>query len=224
MSAIAPVLENVATSEPKPLKMSFEEWLAWDYEGGLTEWIDGEVHIYMPATKIHQRLVDFLSAILTQFVALYQLGFVATGPYSMRAIPGENGREPDLFFVAKENLAQIRETVVEGPADLVVEIISTDSVARDRDSKFIEYEKGGVREYWILDPRPNRRRADFYVLDESGYFQPVPIPSDRIYHSAVVPNFWIKVDWLWDEKMNPLTAFIEIVGTQKMSELVNAQK
>src|SRR5262245_3384241 len=30
------------------LRMSYEEYKHWEHEGGLTEWIDGEVHIYMP--------------------------------------------------------------------------------------------------------------------------------------------------------------------------------
>ncbi len=33
----------------------------------------------------------------------------------------------------------------------------------------------GVREYWILDPRPGYERADFYVLDEQGRYRPVPV-------------------------------------------------
>jgi Uma2 family endonuclease len=48
------------------------------------------------------------------------------------------------------------------PADLAVEIVPTESRLRDRGQKLAEYEMGGVREYWIIDPE--RRQAAFYVL------------------------------------------------------------
>jgi Uma2 family endonuclease len=65
-----------------------------------------------------------------------------------------------------------------GPADLAVEVTWDDSVARDRDDKSFEYQGAGVRECWIVDPRPHRQRADFYVLDAVDYYQPVPLPDD----------------------------------------------
>lgn len=211
------VAEKRLDAEPADVgrfRMSYDEWLDWDYEGGLTEWIDGEVHIYMPATRTHQRLVEFLDRVLGLFVELMGLGIVKLAPYSMRAIPDGNGREPDVMFVATEHLDRLREKELVGPADLVVEIISDDSVERDRDKKFTEYEQGGVREYWIFDPRPKRLRADFYVLNEMGRFQPVPVGTDGIYHATVLQNFWLKVEWLWDEKVIPLRVLAQIVGKE----------
>ncbi len=224
MSAISPVLENAATSEPKTLKMSFEKWLAWDYEGGLTEWVDGEVQIYISASATHQTLIQFLSAVLGIFVQWYGLGNVLTAPYPMRAIREGNGREPDLMFVATDHLERVTATQLVGAADLVVEVSSEESVARDRDDKFIEYQEAGVREYWILDPRSRRRRADFYVLDDFGVYQPVPLRTDGTFHSSVVTGFWLKVDWLWDQKMSPFTALTEIVGSEKMIGFVREKK
>jgi hypothetical protein len=45
----------VTTSEPKidlqvegaPVRMSYEEYLAWEHKGGLTEWVNGEVIIHI---------------------------------------------------------------------------------------------------------------------------------------------------------------------------------
>lgn len=225
-----PVLSTVQPQEVAPLAQelrvpkSFEEWLAWDYEGGLTEWVDGEVKIYMSATRAHQSVIEFLAALLGMFVRVFELGKVATAPYAMRVSPESNGREPDLVFVATEHLARLTNAFLDGPADLVVEVVSDSSVTEDRDNKFVEYEQGGVREYWIVDPRPNRLRADFYVLDESGRFQPVPIPPDRIYRSRVVPNFWFNIDWLWDERVNPLTALAEITGSERLITFLRERK
>ncbi len=45
-----------------------------------------------------------------------------------------------------------------GMADLVIEVVSDDSVARDRADKFYEYQTAGIQEYWIIDPHPIRKR------------------------------------------------------------------
>ena len=203
------------------LRMSYEEYKHWEHEGGLTEWIDGAVHIYMPPTILHQRMVAFLTFLLQGFARLHRLGEVLAAPITMRVLSGGNGREPDLFFLATEHLGYLTETELNGPADLVVEIISPESVRRDKDDKFYEYQAGGVREYWIIDPRPKRKRADFFVLDDQGVYQPVPV-TDGVYHSTVLPNFWLKVDWLWAEEPNPLAALAEVVGAEQLIKAIQS--
>ena len=212
---------EVAPTGVERLQMSYEEYKHWEHEGGLTEWIDGEVHIHMPPTIIHQRMVVFLLFLLQGFVRLHRLGELFAAPITMRALPGGNAREPDLFFLATEHFGQLDEAELNGPADLAIEIISTDSVTRDRDDKFYEYQAGGVREYWIIDPRPKRKRADFYVLDQNGVYQPVPI-ADGVYHSTVLPHFWLEVDWLWAEEPNPLAALAEVVGAEQLIKAIQS--
>ncbi len=62
------------------------------------------------------------------------------------------GRAPDLIFVASGYLDRIKHAHLNGPADTALEIISPESRARDRGEKFYEYEQGGVRQYWLIDP------------------------------------------------------------------------
>lgn len=62
-------------------------------------------------------------------------------------------------FVAEEHLDRLQEMHLEGPADLVVEIVSPESRLRDRGEKFAEYELAGVSEYWLLDPELRRAVA-----------------------------------------------------------------
>jgi Uma2 family endonuclease len=79
----------------------------------------------------------------------------------------QSGREPDLLFVAQTNLERLKETYLDGPADLVVEIVSPEGVGRDRGVKFYEYAQGGVPEYWLIDPQTEW--AEFYRLEEGHY-------------------------------------------------------
>ena len=42
--------------------------------------------------------------------------------------------------------------------------------------KFEEYEKAGVKEYWIIDP--NRRTANFYGFDREGKYKLLHLAED----------------------------------------------
>jgi Uma2 family endonuclease len=96
-------------------------------------------------------------------------------------------------------LDRLKGTYLEGPEDLVVEIISPESAGRDRGDKFYEYREAGIPEYWLIDP--TLQQAEFYHLDAQGRYQLVPPDGEGIYHSRALPGFWLRVDWLWQEPM-----------------------
>jgi len=138
-----------------------------------------------------------------------------------RMVPGP-AREPDLLFVAQEHLDRLSEARLSGPADLVIEVVSDDSVARDRADKFYEYQAAGIPEYWIIDSRPGRSRVDFYVLDHQGRYQPVPADSDGRYHATVLPGLWLQVEWLMaEEPPAVLQALARVVGPHKLLEAID---
>ncbi|MCX7841076.1 MAG: Uma2 family endonuclease [Anaerolineae bacterium] len=207
-------------------KITYEEFLARADEDAHVEWVNGEVIVQMTAKPLHQDVLNFLNHLLDTFVRFFGLGKVFTAPMQMKATPQGPGREPDLLFVARAHLDRVLETHLDGPADLVVEIVSDESVSRDLDEKFVEYQEAGIAEYWIIDPRPRRKRAWFYRLDERGQYQPVPLTPDGVYRSTVVPGFWLNVNWLWgDELPDPLTTFAEIVGfSDEMKNALRALK
>ena len=89
----------------------------------------------------------------------------------------------------------LAEMYLEGPADLVVEVISPGSVSVDRVEKYGEYERGGVKEYWLI--HPERKRADFYRRERTGTFQQLPVDEEGIVRSVVLKGVWLKMDWLW---------------------------
>lgn len=216
--ATPPTVIQAPPRQEQRLRMTYEEFLAWADEDVHAEWEDGEVIVFMPPKDRHQDVVTFLVTLLRLFADFFHLGKVRTAPFEMKATPDSPAREPDIFFVAREHRDRLTEDRLVGPADLIVEIISDDSVSRDRSRKFYEYQEAGVREYWIIDPRWGKERADFWVLDERGKYQPIPI-DDGIYRSTVIPGFWIRVDWLWAEELpDSLLAFAEIAGPARVME------
>jgi Uma2 family endonuclease len=179
--------------------MTYEEFLAWCDEDTWAEWVDGEVVMISPASRRHQQIVDFLTRVLGIFVEARNSGLVISAPFQMKTGPELPGREPDLFFLAKEHVDRLRETYVEGPADLVIEVISPESRVRDRGEKFYEYEAGGVTEYWLIDPE--RQQAEFYQRDPNGHYHPVLPDTEGKYQAQVLPGFWLQVAWLWQEPL-----------------------
>jgi len=185
--------------KPAKLRMSLQEFLEWADEGVWAEWEDGEVIFLSPSSFGHQKIVGFLATLLHLFLEERDMGEVLTAPFSMWLPVSKRVREPDILVVLKENLDRIKKNFLYGPADLVIEIVSEDSMLRDRGTKFAEYELGGVKEYWLIDP--DRERADFFVLGEGGRFER-KLPDKRgFYHSAVLKGFRLNVNWLWQSPL-----------------------
>jgi Uma2 family endonuclease len=105
---------------------------------------------------------------------------------------------PDLLFVRPDKLERLSQTRLDGPADLVVELISEDSLERDRVEKLTEYAAAGVREYWAVDARPGRYGVEFFALVD-GVYQPMPITADGRLWSTVVRDFWLRPAWLFQD-------------------------
>ena len=139
-----PVLEKArpdpATSRARK-RVSFDEFMASTTDR-YAEWVNGEVIEFMPASDTHQGLLNFLNHLINLYVKLMGLGTVRLAPYAMRVTP-RSVREPDLLFLSTEHSARRTEKLLAGPADLVVEIVSDDSVRRDRDEKYHEYAAAG---------------------------------------------------------------------------------
>ena len=186
--------------------ISFEEFLETWPEDVHAEWDDGRViELTVDARSI--TLQGFLFPLIDAFVVGRQLGQTFTEPFVMRAEPGRSGRSPDIFVALSGGKAFVQQEHLEGPADLVVEIVSPTSKARDRVKKYGEYERGGVREYWIVD-RPGKV-ADFFVRGGDGLFHTASVDADGYYRSHVLEGFRIRPDWLWQE---PLPAWVSLLS------------
>jgi len=195
--------------ETQPLRMTYAGFLEWADEDTLAEWVNGEVIMSSPASLPHQNIVGFLYELLKSYAFFHNLGTVIQAPFQMKL---EQGREPDVLFIAQKHEDRLKTTYLDGPADLVVEVISPESAGRDRGDKFYEYERGGVPEYWLIDPL--MQRAEFYQIDSTTRRYTVMSPeTEGAYRSAVLPGFWLRVDCLWQNPLpHPLQMLGEIAG------------
>ncbi|MGE3913494.1 MAG: Uma2 family endonuclease [Chloroflexota bacterium] len=184
---------------PPPAPVSWEAFLAWLDEDTRAEWVDGAIIEMSPASEDHQDDSLFLATLLLLHIQAHRLGRIFHAPFVMRLPNRPSGREPDLLFVRAEHTHRIRRSYVDGPADLVVEIVSPESVERDYREKLAEYEAAGIPEYWIIDPLQGA--AHFYQLDGRGKYQAIQPDADGVYTSREVPGFRLRVSWLWQRPL-----------------------
>lgn len=209
-------IQIVTGHAPPRLRMSYEEYYAWADEDTHAEWVDGEVIVHMPPFDIHQTLLNFLNRLLAEYIEFEGLGVVFIAPFEMRLPAQKSARQPDILVIRRENLDRLSRERLDGPADLVVEIVSGDSVRRDRQEKYREYQDAGVPEYWVIDSRPGRNRADFYRLDEEGQYALVGTDDDKWVESAVLPGFRLRPSWLWQENLPSVRmALFELLSSEQ---------
>jgi Uma2 family endonuclease len=174
--------------------MTYHEFLRRDWENPHVEWVDGEVVMMAQISEEHNEVGRFLITILGHFNEANDLGTIRYDPFQMKTGPKLPGRAPDILFVARKNSHRLKRLHVAGPADLVVETISIGSRGVDRGEKSYEYEQGGVKEFWLIDPE--RRQAEFCGLGRDGIYHLPPV-VDGVFRSTVMKGLWLKVDWLW---------------------------
>ena len=196
--------------EPPP-RMTYEEYLAWAGEDLWSEWVEGEVIVFVSPLIGHQEVVQLLNMLVGLFVSLFRLGRVFPLRTELLILDGRASREPDLIFVAAANLHRVTDRRVEGSADLVVEVISDDSVTRDRCDKWQQYAAAGIPEYWLVDWRPGKHRAEFIQLGTDGVYERQDPDAGGRYHSSVLPGFWLDPTWLWQDPLpDPLALLGDI--------------
>jgi Uma2 family endonuclease len=180
--------------------LTYEQFLQMKDEDTHAEWVNGEVIVLMPPKRYHQEVLRFLAYLLEEYLQRHPVGEFLFAPFELYLPRSNASREPDLFVVRNENLQHLEADRFTGTPDVVVEVISDDSIHRDSVEKFLEYEREGVREYWLIDPRPGRRAMHMFRLQEGSY---VPVQPDENgwFNSSVLPGFRLKAGWFTAERL-----------------------
>ncbi len=202
----------------RTIKMSYEDYCQLDYEHGLTEWVEGEVILFMAPTRAHQSIVGFLFGLLLYYVSHFKLGEVYTAPFEMNTVPEKRYREPDIAFIATAYLHLLNDRGVAGAASLVVEVVSPESVRRDYKEKREEYEKAGVCEYWVIDSRFGKEQFICYVRSTDGKFIAQLPDSQGRYHSTVIPGFWLLPRWLFQVPIPDPKTILNLIAPEIMRD------
>jgi Uma2 family endonuclease len=208
MLTLTPILDP-ASAPPKPI-MSESEFVTWAYRGEnvRAEWEAGKVILMAPVSDAEDDLNNWLASILRSFCEHHDLGVIKGSQFMVRFARQKRRRMPDLMFISKSRARLIRPTHLEGAPDVAFEIVSADSQSRDRRKKFFEYEKEGVREYWIIDPA--FRQIEAYAL-RRGKFVEIEAEND-VWRSAVLTGFYLKSAWLWRRPLPKIITILKDLG------------
>ena len=168
----------------------------WDTpdDGNRYEVIDGDLYMTPPPVVIHQRGGGRLYRILGNYLDANPIGEVFIAPIGL-TLDDANGLQPDIVYVSNARRDIVKERGIEGAPDLVVEVLSPSTEARDRGVKWRRYAAAGVPHYWLLAPRT--RSLEAYALTESGYELGGTYGPGSMFRAALFPNLDIPIDALW---------------------------
>ncbi|MCP5086926.1 MAG: Uma2 family endonuclease, partial [Rhodobacteraceae bacterium] len=124
-------------------------------------------------------------------------GVVLVAPFEIH-LPGiAKPVQPDVFFIAAEHQPRPGDKIFEGAPDIIIEVLSPSTARLDRVVKFDAYERAGVREYWLADPRS--RFVEVYVLPTEGaeYTLLGQFGPGEQLCSEVLPELAVTVDTLF---------------------------
>ena len=177
---------------PAPSRWTYADYLELPDDGNLYEVIEGELFMTpAPGTK-HQLVSGELEFALQAFVKSQNLGLVLSAPCDVLLEPGGTPVEPDIFFISRSRLNILTSQNVQGPPDLIVEIISPSNPEHDRDRKFKLYQESRVAEYWIVDPEV--QTIEVFLLQQEAYILHGRFGAGQAATSSVLKGFRVDVD------------------------------
>lgn len=138
-------------------------------------------------TRKHQTLSRRLFLVVNTEAEAGGLGEVFYAPADVRLSP-HDVVQPDLLFIRRDRLHLYQASgVVDGPPDLVVEILSPSSRSIDLLRKPALYARGGLPEYWQADP--DRRTLRIFVHRDGQYDE--VLTENGLLRSTVLPGLVI---------------------------------
>lgn len=175
----------------------FEEWLADLPPSDINhyELLNGVVVMSPPAGWPHGRVGSNLNWVLRSVVVPNRLGQVFDASTGYR-LPSGDTVEPDVSFISAARLSAgplpQRGKFLEIVPNLVVEILSAPTAARDRGEKKKIYERNGVDEYWLVDV--DRGEISVFVLTAGQYSPAIVYRGTDLLTATVLPPLSVRVD------------------------------
>jgi Uma2 family endonuclease len=149
----------------KEQPLTYEDYAALPDDGNRYELASGVLEMMSPSASAKHQMISFqIQKTISQ--SCDNEYYILNAPMDVILSPVEV-RQPDLVMIHRSRLHIITKRGVEGPPDLVIEILSPSSIKRDKVGKLKSYAKYEIPEYWIVDP--SNEVLEQYVLQEKSY-------------------------------------------------------
>jgi Uma2 family endonuclease len=175
--------------------LTYEDYAEIPNDGRRYEILDGELFVTPAARPRHQLVSANLIWVLEQHVRPRRLGRIIAAPIDLILAP-TTVAQPDLLFIRAGREAIISARGIEGPPDLVVEILSPSSIRQDRGTKAALYARFGIPHYWILDP--DERVFESYELRNAEYRLGIRCVESGVARAGPFPDLPIPLVEIWE--------------------------
>jgi Uma2 family endonuclease len=137
---------------PSRVRLTYDDFELFPDDGKRHELIDGEHYVTPSPNTRHQTIALNLTLVIAGWLERHPLGRLYFAPFDV-VFSEFDVVEPDLLYISNERRAAIvTPKHVRGVPELVIEIGSPGTRARDETIKRRLYERAGVSEYWFVDP------------------------------------------------------------------------
>jgi Uma2 family endonuclease len=172
---------------------TYEDLFSLPDDGRRYEIINGELFEMPLPTMEHATVVANVITVVIPLVR--QLGGRwLTAPLDV-FFQGADPVQPDILAILPGGSARLVERGVEGPPDLIVEVVIPTSHVHDALTKHALYALGGVREYWTVDPAS--RTMELFTLDRDAYHRESVLSGSDAPHSLLLGALPFPVDDLF---------------------------
>lgn len=178
------------------LKLTYEDYVTLPDDGRRHEILDGELAVGPSPSSAHQFVSYELVLALRTFVRARRLGRIWYAPLDLIFEPTVI-MQPDIFFVSNARSAIVTKRGVEGAPDLVIEILSESTAARDRGVKKQIYARHRVPRYWLIDV--DRQTLEIFALGAADYDLAAKYVGDETARFDVPDGFELRLGVIWPE-------------------------
>ena len=176
-------------------RYTYADYLTWEGPQRY-ELYDGEAFMMSSPSVSHQALLMGLSLDFGNWLQGKPCRAFAA-PLDVRLFPKADKSDktlvqPDLLVVCDES--KLDKSSVNGPPDLIIEIVSPSNSSGELLRKFNYYLEAAVREYWVIDPE--EKIASVHVYENGRYISMTYKDNDRI-PVTVLQGLEISLESLW---------------------------
>jgi Uma2 family endonuclease len=181
------------------MKLTYDDFVLFPDDGKRHELIDGEHYLTPSPNTKHQRISLHLVVMIGGWLEEHRVGRLFHAPYDV-VLSLFDVVEPDLLYLSNERAAEVMTTLhLQGAPELVVEINSPGTRARDETIKRRLYERAGVSEYWCVDPELDVVRV--YRRDGDRFARPVELSREAgdILTTPLLPGLTLSLERIFQE-------------------------
>lgn len=181
---------------------AFRQWAFSEEfpESGRIDYVDGSIEVDSRPDNLfyHSAPKTELGAVIRFRLKATRVGHVFIDNTRVSCPDIDLSVEPDVVVVSHTAIESGRVRLIpaaagkpgsyleiEGPPDLVVEVVSPSSVAKDTRRLRKAYFDAGVEEYWLADARGTELRFEILVRGEAEFIA-APVDSDGFQASRVL--------------------------------------